>query len=867
MSTRLPGLIRILRRSLSFFAGVVWLLLLAASLTAYLTATGKSLPILRAVTARLGRFVAGQRTDHLALNVRLMPDKGTLAGRATLTVRSTKDGRQRFYFLLNDGLRLSGVRVSGVHRGPQPASAYRLWLLTVIDVATPVAKDAAVHFTFDYKGRPGPRPFDVGENLINSRQVLLEVGSFWYPNDVQGFFTADVTVTLPATMTLIHNGPSPVQRQRGNLQEIHWTSVRPIGGLSLVAGPYALTELDRDGVRYRLYLPDSVHLDASRILNLMADAGGILSERYGPFGLKHTTMFISRDLARGFNDGSGLMGLSMQHIRAGDYGFAAIAHEIAHNWWGGTVAARWLSPGTGGQWIVEGFAEFSSLVAAEARYGRDALTHRLAAEFFDPARQAVLQNMSVLDNALVTPTRRATIYRKGAYVAFMLRGVLGEAVYFRALREFLNRFRYEQATDEDLQLVMQEVGERNLEPYFVDWVRSDRLADLSLDATKQGEMTVSNLGDARIRAPIDLWTFKQSGGKPIRSTVHVGETVALDPDTAYAVLDPQLAWVDLQRENNRYPRRRDPVYVAASAEGRTVVTEGEPFPWVRAGVSSFGDGGRMLHTWDFNRGMAAPPVWSPDGTRIVTSYSDAKGTLPAIVTLAATGTQHTVGRGKTPAAAADGTIYASTGDRIVRLGPNGTASTIVQKCGGLLQAPLPSPDGAQLLYIATSGAHLQVRITGRYGNGDRLLLSWDNDRLVYRWSPDGRRLYTVVGGTWDWQIWEIPLDAGAVNVLASGAAAIADLAVSPDGSQLAFTAAPALNYPANRRQLYIMNLGDHAVHNIDVPQADLTQLSWVDSGTLLVVATAARTGQPWMLPAQRTVKRVRLSDRSVEDFP
>ena len=43
---------------------------------------------------------------------------------------------------------------------------------------------------------------------------------------------------------------------------------------------------------------------------------------------------------------------------------------------------------------------------SEAAYGRDALTRRLAAEFFDPARQGVIARMSVLDNALADTSAR-----------------------------------------------------------------------------------------------------------------------------------------------------------------------------------------------------------------------------------------------------------------------------------------------------------------------------------------------------------------------------------------------------------------------------------------------------------------------------
>ena len=864
MNARLASVLRICRRGLSAVALLLLIASVGMTFVAYLAATGRSIPLLRNGVAHLGKLVEGQRTEQMVLDVRVSPENGRLGGTATLTVRSLDAGRQRFYFLLNNGLRVRNVRVSGVET-PSPApSAYQLWLLTVVDVGSGVPKDATVQLAFDYDGPIATGMFGVAPSIINPQQVLLGIDAFWYPSDLQSFFAADVTLTAPNTMTVVNNSAHATRIERGDVQVVHWTTDRPIGGLALVAGPYALTSKQSDGITYRLFLPPTVQLDRTRVLDALAVANHTLEERYGPSGFKQVTMFVGDDFRRAFNDGSGTVGVALHYFRTGDYGFGIAAHEIAHNWWGATVAEKWLSPGTGGEWIVEGFAEFSSLVATEAAYGRDALTRRLAGEFFDPARQGVIARMSVLDNALAEATARDTIYRKGAYVAFMLRRVLGDEMYFRALRQFIDRFRYQQATDLDLQKALQDVTDQDLSPYFANWVRSDKLADLSLDSTSGSDLTVSNLGTAVLPGKVDLWKFKKSG-EPVRTTVQIGEHVPLDADTEYAVLDPQLDWADVQRENNRYPRRSDPVYVASSPRGEIALTRGEAFPWVRTAVSSVDADGRTLHTWDLSRGLATPPVWSPDAARIIVSESTADATSPAIVTLASDGAQRIVGSGSGPAGGSAGTVYAARGDRILRLLTNGSEVTVLERCGEALDTPLPSPDGQQLLYTAARGGRQEVRVVHQDGTGDHLVVALDRDRILYRWAPDSSQLYAIVGGNWDWQIWQIPLSNEPLQILAASAAAITDLAVSPAGTDLAFTAAPALDYPDNRRQLYILNLRDRRVHPVDIPQADLSYLTWAGSENVLVVASAANANQPWILPEARTLKRVHIADGTVED--
>ena len=859
MDARLASVVSIVRRALSLVSALILLALLAAVFTAYLTVSGRSLPILRNVVTRLGTLLQGQRTEQLRLDVRVTPETGHVTGTATLTVRALTDGRQRFSFLLNDSLRVRAVRIAG---HDAPLAAYQLWLLTIVDVGSPVAKDATVELTLDYEGPLATEFFGIPASIVNPQQIVLNVDTFWYPTDLQGFFTADVTVTVPSTMTVVTNDPGATRVTRGDVQVVHWTSGRPIGGMSLLAGPYEVTSQQREGITYRLYLQSTVQLDRTRVLDLMTTANRTLETRYGASGFKHVTMVVGDNIRRAFNDGSGLIGIAPPYFRGGDYGFGIAAHEIAHNWWGGTVAEKWLAPDTGGEWIVEGFAEFSSLLAAEAAYGRDALTQRLAGEFFDPARQGIVARMSVLDNALAEAGARDTIYHKGAYVAFMLRHVLGDEAYFEALHKFLDRFRYQQATDHDLQQVLQESTTQDLTPYFTDWVRSNKLADLSLDGTSGTDVSVTNRGAAVIPGKVDLWKFSKGGGAPLHSTVQIGERVTLEPDIDYAVLDPQLEWADVERENNRYPRRNDPLYVRSSPRGEVAITRGEAFPWARTAVSSIDRDGRPLHTWDLTRGLATPPTWSPDGARIIVSHSMADQMFPPIVTLANDGAQRTVGQGNAPAGGMDSTIYAARGDRIVRLRTDGAEATIVQRCGDTLDAPLPSPDGEHLLYTAAHSSRQELRVVRQDGSDDRLVLSLDRDRVLYRWAPDGTRLYAIVGSNWDWQIWQVPLGVGPVETLAASAAVISDLAVAPDGAKLAFTAAPTLDYPHNRRQLYIMNLGDRSVRPIDVPQLDFSSLTWTDSDNILVIAA---TREPWILPAARVLKRVRLADGGVED--
>jgi hypothetical protein len=857
----LRALTRLLRGLLAAIITVLVLSLLAAGALLYLSATGRDLTAVRTLARGTGRLLSGQRTDSMILHVRAIPEQGRFSASAELEIHSLEAGRRRFFFLLNEGLELRRVR-GGTDEDTQTLAAYRLGPLLVIELDEPVGAEQPVTLHLDYDGRPASGLLGA-KFVFEAGRIRLPTDSFWYPNDVQSSSHADVTVSLPRELTLVHNGEQQSETDRGALRSTRWKTARPIAGMALIAGHYEHDEIEADGIRYRLFFAVDERLDREHVLGLMAEADGILRRKLGPSGFNQVTAFISHRLRRAFNDGSGLIGLSDRYFQRGDYGFGLLAHELAHNWWGATVAEKWLTPGTGGEWIVEGFAEFSSMIAAEEKYGSSALTLRLTEAFFDPARQRPVAEMSVLDNALAEDVSRDTIYRKGAYVAFMLRQIVGAEKFYEALSLFSTRFRHQQASDIDVQKTLEGVSGLDLEPFFEDWVRSDRLADLAIESTKDGALEITNHGSARIAGDLELWKFRVDASQPEVLRLRVGDRIEPEPFIDHMILDPQLHWADVARENNRFPRRSDAVGVAASASARVLVTSGEPFHWARTTVREVSpDAGG--HTWDFNRGFAQPVSFGNRGETAVAAYADLD-LLPSVVTLAADGSRRTLGHGSTPALSPDGTVFAAARDRIIKLVAEADEKTIAAREGSRLSQPQPSPDGTQLAYLSYHGNDFEIRRLGLNDGSDVPLLSWHGDPPRYVWSADGQRLYVALGVGWDWQIWEVQADEGSTQPLATGAVTIAAMSLSPDGRQLAFTAVPELEYPLNRHRLYVQPLGGGEVRTFDLG-GDAGVVCWTDDDTLLVIMRHLAAGNSWVLPARRSLLRVRLSSGAVEEI-
>lgn len=850
---------RALRTLIAFAFSIVVFATVAAVLGLYLATTGRSLPLLKSITGGMGRVVSGQQTESLDLKIRIQPEEGRLTATARLALRSDVPDRRHLYFLLNDGLRVRAVWREREDGSRQDLPFYRLWLMTVVSLPEPLESGATTRLGMSYAGQPSSAWSSLGSGFVAAEETVMTGADFWYPSDLQGFFNADVEVTAPVDLQILHNGQQVAADRHGLTQRVRWTTQRPVAGLALVAGRYEEHRLDRGGASYRLFLPRDFDADADRLLDSVARSNQALAEMYGPTGFGGLTVFVSRRLQRGFNDGSGLLGLNATGFHGGDYGLGLIAHEEAHGWWGTTVAAKWLEPGTGGQWIVEGFAELSSWLVTRSELDERSFLRRLSESQYDPSRVGSLASFSALDNAL-DPSAAQAIYHKGAYVAYMLQQLVGEESFAAAARELLQRFRYRQITEAEVQSVFAEVSGKDLQDFFAKWVRSDATLDLSLDP-QDGGAAVHNLGTAPPPQSPALWRFVPTE-EPVRQTIEVDATTPLG-NVERLVLDPLAQDADMIRSNNVFPRRDNPRAVLRSARGDFAVVYGEPFSWAPASVAQVDAQGQEKHSWTFDRGLRPEPKWSADGTRILAVERKADRSI-ALVSLNATdGSREKIGELTDATGMPDGVVYARGAD-LVRVA-GGVEKTLVRHPGGRVKNPLASPDGTRIAYVLCTGEEMDLRVATADTGRERLLLTVRPSPLRWKWSADGTRLFAALAGDWDWQVWDLPAKGQAPpRAIVSEAAAVVDLAPAADNERVAVIAAAKLDYGGERREVFVIDRNSGEAQNFNLGGKNGHSLAWLGDDALLVVVSDPTFP---VVPPHRELMRLSLQDGSLQPFP
>jgi Tol biopolymer transport system component len=358
-----------------------------------------------------------------------------------------------------------------------------------------------------------------------------------------------------------------------------------------------------------------------------------------------------------------------------------------------------------------------------------------------------------------------------------------------------------------------------------------------------------------------LWRFVPTE-EPARQTIEIGATTPLG-NVERLVLDPLAQTADMVRVNNVFPRRDNPRAVLGSARGDFAVVYGEPVPWAPASVAQIDATGKEKHTWTFDRGVRPDPQWSADGTRILAIEKKADRGVALIALNATDGSRDKIGDETDATALPDGVVLAR-GDDLVRVA-GGEETILIHHPGGQVKNPLASPDGTRVAYAVRAGGEMDLRVVTTDTGQERLLLTIHPSALRWRWSPDGSRLFAVIAGDWDWQVWELPADGlAAPRALVREAASVTDLAPAADGDRIAVIAAAQLSYGGERREVFVIDRNTGHAQNFNLGGKNGHSLAWLDANTLLVVVSDPTFP---IVPPHRELVRLSLGDGSLQPFP
>lgn len=150
-----------------------------------------------------------------------------------------------------------------------------------------------------------------------------------------------------------------------------------------------------------------------------------------------------------------------------------VAHEFAHQWFGNLITLKTWSD----VWLNEGFATFAEGLWIEHRFGQDAYKQYMAVQaerFFQTEDKFPIFNTDWRDKIpdINKLYNGPIIYAKASAVLHMLRYVLGDSVFFNALKSYTNDSDLQYgniSTEEFISKLMNYTG-KDLGWFFNQWL-------------------------------------------------------------------------------------------------------------------------------------------------------------------------------------------------------------------------------------------------------------------------------------------------------------------------------------------------------------------------------------------------------------
>ncbi|MBC8485598.1 MAG: T9SS type A sorting domain-containing protein [Bacteroidetes bacterium] len=234
------------------------------------------------------------------------------------------------------------------------------------------------------------------------------------------------------------------------------------------------------------------------------------------------------------------------------------AHELSHMWFGDNVTCS----SAGEMWINEGWAVFCEAVFREFLYNKDQYN-----EFIRDKHAEVLQYCHTpsgdgsyfpLNQIPQNVTYGMSAYDKGATVAHTLKGYLGDEIFYNAMAEFNEYFKYNYASSYDMRDFLTSHTGIDMSDFFESWVLTSGTPHFSVDSfsvvptTKGADVTVymrqrrkgsDYIGNSNI---VEL-TFMDNSWNQFTDTIHFdGVTgcsvieVPFEPDIVLCDFDEKL---------------------------------------------------------------------------------------------------------------------------------------------------------------------------------------------------------------------------------------------------------------------------------------------------------------------------------------
>jgi aminopeptidase N len=308
-------------------------------------------------------------------------------------------------------------------------------------------------------------------------QGEAEDNRFWFasydfPDDR---FTTEIVATVRKPFSAVSNGVllSTTEAKEG-WRTFHWRQGSPHVNylVTLVVGELDRHVLTGHRVPMAVWVPKKYARDWKRSFEKTADMMTWFEEFVGrPYPWAKYDQVIVEDFLYGGMENTSATTLTSNTIHderaALDWSSQGlVAHELAHQWFGDLLTCRSWSH----LWLNEGFATYSEMLYREARQGKDEFDWDRVESTGWYLHAGYIRRMDEPRFDHPDDLFDGHTYVKGAWILHMLRVRFGDALFRKAVRQYVARHAQGVVETDDLRRAFEEVTGAQLQDFFDQWV-------------------------------------------------------------------------------------------------------------------------------------------------------------------------------------------------------------------------------------------------------------------------------------------------------------------------------------------------------------------------------------------------------------
>jgi aminopeptidase N len=383
-----------------------------------------------------------------------------------------------------DSIRLelaNPMLVDSVKKGNQKLNFARTNNLLTIGLERLYQLNELTDFTIFYRGYPKSTGYGsitfAGTDYDSYKFYTLSEPygtSDWWPckdNPADKLDSVEVAITSQKNLISVSNGMLKSETAVGDTcKKFVWKSNYPIAPylVSVTQGKFELynSTFQYNGktmpVEHFLYPGELTKTGIKANLDETNYMLKLFSDQFGEYP------FIKERYAHAqFGWGGGMEHQTCSSM--GSFSTGLIAHELAHQWFGDQITCQnWQNI-----WLNEGFASYLSSLYIEAKQGKAQYKTNIN-NIMNASKTGVALTKSIYveDITTVGSIFSGTLsYNKASIVVYMLRHVLGDEAFFKAMKAYVSSIHsYGNATTENLRDIVNVSSGKNLDYFFQQWI-------------------------------------------------------------------------------------------------------------------------------------------------------------------------------------------------------------------------------------------------------------------------------------------------------------------------------------------------------------------------------------------------------------